>query len=131
MSLMDVIDSLSSDEQIVVTRHTRGAYDADTGVWQRGAATTLVLPFVSIQPATGMQRVVGGRDMRSDVQGQQVPDVRVVYTNIELRTRESGFEPDTVDFEGGTWVVTRAERWHLGDEEVYRSLITRETRGSA
>src|SRR3954469_3915295 len=107
---MDVIDSLSSDEEVVVTRRLVGALDAD-GVWQPGAAVTLVLPFVSIQPATGMQRVVGGRDMRSDAQGQQVPDVRVVYSNIELRTREAGFEPDTIAFEGGTWVVTRTERW--------------------
>lgn len=130
MSLADVIDSLSSDEDIVVTRRATGAFDDDTGKWVPGPATTFTLSSVSIQPATGMQRVVGGRDMRSDEDGQHTADIRVIYSAIRLKTRDTDNEPDTLEYEGGTWIAIRDESWALNHERVYRTLVTRETRGA-
>lgn len=130
MGLRDVIDSLASDHNIIGTRRTAGVFDTD-GVWVPGPAVTFVIPSLSIQPATGMQRVVGGRDMRSDEQGQHTDDVRVVYSYVELKTRSATSEPDTLAFEGGTWIVTRVEKWTLNDDITFRALITRETRGAS
>ena len=129
MSLLDVIDSLSSDADVVVTRRTGGVMV--DGVWVPGVVSTFRLPSASIQPATGMQRGVGGRDMRQDEQGQYTFDVRVVYTYVELKVREPGIDPDQIAFEGGTWIVTRMEKWVLNEEVTYRCLITRETRGAS
>lgn len=129
MSLEDVIDSLSSDEDVVVTRRAVGTMT--DGIWVPGTPSTLILPFCSIQPATGMARVVGGRDMRSDEFGQRVDDVRVIYTNILLRTREASAEPDQVTFDGDQWVVVRDETWTMNDETIFRYLIVREVRGGA
>lgn len=101
------------------------------GIWVPGGASSFVVPTASIQPATGMQRVVGGRDMRHDEQNQHVDDVRVIYTYVELKVREPGIDPDQIAFDGSSWVVVRAEKWVLNDEIIYRSLITRETRGAS
>jgi len=129
MALMDVIDSLYSDHDLVVTRRTGGAMV--NGIWVPGTASTFLLPSASVQPATGMQRVVGGRDMLHDEQGQRTVDVRVIYTYVELKCREPGIDPDQIAFEGGAWVVVRAERWVLNTEVIFRSLMTRETRGAS
>lgn len=129
MSLLDVIDSLSSDEDVPVTRRTGGSYT--DGIWTPGTPSTFTIPAASIQPATGMQRVVGGKDMRSDEYGQQTPDIRVLYSYVELKTRQPGTDPDTILFEGGTWTVVRTEKWVLNDEIIFRSLMTLETRGAS
>ena len=136
MSLMDAIDSLATDTAdgeplvVTVTRRAAGAFDAD-GVWTPGPITTFTLDSAVVMPATGMQRVVGGRDMHSDEQGQHVDDVRAVCTNVELKTREPGTEPDLLTFQGATWIVVRIEEWTLGNETVYRAMLTRETRGAS
>ena len=127
---MDVMDSLFSDEEVPVTRRTGGAYV--DGIWVPGTSvTTFLIPAASIQPATGMQRVVGGGDMRQDETNQYTPDVRVIYTYVELKTREPGVDPDRISFEGRDWVVTRMEKWVLNDEITYRGLMTKETLGAS
>lgn len=129
MSLQDVIDSLFSDEEIPIIRRTGGAYV--DGIWVPGPNTETFFVTASVQPATGMQRVVGGRDMRQDEQNQFVWDIRVLYTKEELKVREPGIDPDTVEFEGGFWTVTRAEKWVLNEEITYRSLMTRHADGAS
>ncbi len=130
MSLLDVIDSLFSDEEVTFTRRTGGTYV--DGIWTPGSSVqTITIPSASIQPATGLQRVVGGRDMRSDEQGQFVYDVRVLYSYVELKVREPGVDPDIVLFEGDNWTVVRVEKWVLNEEITYRALIVRETRGAS
>ncbi len=129
MSLPGVIDSLASDRGLVITRRTGGSMV--DGIWSPGSPSTFTLPTAIIQPATGMQRVVGGRDMRQDEQGQYTVDVRVIYTSIELKARESGIDPDQLAFDGSTWIVVRVETWVLNNAITYRSLITRETLGAA
>ncbi len=129
MSLLDVIDSLASDTNITVTRRTGGTMV--DGIWVPGTPTTFLIPAASIQPATGMQRVVGGAEMRQDEQGQHTDDVRAVYTYTELKNRRPGIDPDQVTFDGGIWIVTRVERWQLNSEVVYKCMMTRETRGAS
>ena len=129
-ALIDTIFDLQTDV-LTVSRHAKGAFDSVTGAWVPGTPTTLTI-IACVQPATGMQRVVGGRDMRSDEQGQHTSDIRVIYTETLLHTRDGTNEPDQITgYEGGTWVVTRVEKWQLNDETYYRALMTRETRGSS
>lgn len=130
MSLAAAIDSLASDRNLTVIRRAAGTFNID-GVWVPGAATTFTIGSVSIQSASGITRVVGGRDFNADEQGEYVTDVRVLYTAVELRTRTPAFEPDQVLYEGGTWTVIRVEQWALNDDVTYRSLITRETHGGS
>lgn len=128
-ALIDAILDLQTDT-LTVTRHLKGAFDTVTGAWAPGTASTLQI-IACVQPATGMQRVVGGRDMRSDEQGQHTSDIRAVYTEALMHTRDITHEPDQIAFEGGTWIVTRVERWALNDEVYYRAMMTRETRGAS
>lgn len=132
MPVIDSILSLATDT-LTISRRAGGSFDSD-GVWQPAEGTLFTLT-ACVQPATGLQRVVGGRDMRSDEQGQRVADVRVIYTETNLKTREEGFEPDQIiGFEGGTWTCTRQEKW-VGpdgpDDVYYRVLVTRETFGAS
>lgn len=135
---MSVVDSIldMKTHNLTIRRRAEGVFDAD-GIWQPGAATSLTVEAV-VQPATGMQRVVGGRDMRSDEYGQHTDDVRVVYTPTLLLTRDTAHEPDQVlNLENGTWTVIRAETYQGPDffyddtDVYYRVLITRETRGAS
>lgn len=130
MSLSSAIRNLASDFNLTIKRRVTGVFDAD-GVWQPGAPVDVVLPFASIQPATGEERVIGGRDMRSDLQGQQTNDVRIVYSPVELLTRKPTNEPDQLIYDGGVWTVIRAQQWTLRGQKVHRALITRETRGAS
>ncbi len=135
MSVLDSIIDLKTHD-LTVIRYAEGSFNTD-GLWVKGSSTTFVVE-ACVQPATGMQRVVGGRDMRSDEQGQKTDDVRVVYTPTELKTRDVGFEPDQiVNLEGGTWTVTRVEPYQAIEffddptDIYYRVLITKETHGAA
>jgi hypothetical protein len=132
VSIADTIRSLKNAD-LTVRRRTSGGFSAETGLWEPGPVTTFVIE-ASVQPATGMQRVVGGRDMRSDEEGQHVSDVRVIYTPTQLMTRSAEFEPDEIDYDGGTWTVVRVEAWNGPDgptDTYYKAMITRETRGAA
>jgi hypothetical protein len=130
VGLADVIVSLASDHNVVVTRRASGVMDAN-GIWVPGATTTIVIPSCSIQPATGMSRIVGGAEMFSDEQGQYTNDLRAVYSAVPLRTRTPTTEPDQLAFEGAAWIVTRVEKWVLNADIIYRAVITRETRGAS
>lgn len=133
MAISDSIVDMAN-ATLTIQRHEVGAFDDGVGRWVPGAVSTFTVT-ANVQPATGMQRVVGGRDMRSDEQGEHVDDVRVVYTPTELRTRDKTTEPDLViDYKGGDWVCARQEEWESpfdDDDGYFRVLITRETRGSA
>lgn len=129
---MSVVESILDAQTDILTikRQAEGTHDVD-GIWRPGAATLLTV-IANVQPATGMARVVGGRDMRQNEEGQYTVDVRAVFTETLLHTRDLGFEPDQIiNFEGGTWIVVRTEKWTGFDDEVfYRCMITREMRGS-
>ena len=132
MATSDAILDMANAE-LTIRRRARGAF-GESGRWVPGPATTFTIQAY-VQPATGMQRVIGGRDMRADEQGQHVDDVRAVYTAVELRTRDANTEPDMViGYKGADWIAVRQEEWEspFDEDDVYfRVLITRETRGAA
>lgn len=140
MSLLETIESLatagglSGKSEYTVTRTTVGTMT--DGVYVRdGTVSTFPITAI-IQPATGMQRVVGGMDMRSDERGEHTDDVRQLYTEAFLHGRLSTHDPDVVTITGtadsdGDWTVFRAEPWELSGQIFYRVVITRRTLGAA
>lgn len=127
MSLLDVIAAFSTGP-ITVSRVVGGAMVQ--GVWVPGAPTTFVVD-ASVQPATGMSRVVGGRDMESSADGQQTVDVRQLYCKVELKPRTPTTDPDIITFEGRAWTIFRVEEWTHRGTTFYRCVMTAETLGAS
>jgi len=127
----DIVANFLTDT-LTVTRTAAGAYT--TGIYAAGNTSTFTID-ACVQPAAGLQRVVGGRDLRSEIDGQHVDDVRVLYTATELRTRTPSVEPDLVSYDNDTWTVMRVELWDLPTSGVqdlhYRVTITRKTEGAS
>ncbi len=134
MALLDSIDAFLTDT-VTVTRRPRGTYV--DGIYVPSSTVTTFPVQVAIEPATGMQRVVGGRDQRSDEQGEQVYDVRQFFTRTKMlvRTEPNGPDPgsdaDEVAYEGGTWVVFRVEEWTHTGQTYYRCVMVRKTAGAS
>lgn len=131
MSLNESIDALATG-RYTVTRTAKGSYV--DGIYTTGAASTFIISAVQ-EPATGLQRVVGGFEMRTGADGQHSNDIRVIYTRIELFTRSDNYEPDLISINGRNYTVFRCEPWDLayyeGSNEVhYRALASRVTQGA-
>lgn len=126
--LLDSIASLAN-ETITVTRRGIGTWSK--GVYTQNASTTTFTVVVAMEPATGMQRVVPGRDMLSDEQGEYVTDVRVMYSATELKARTPSNDADVVAFDGSNWTIFRVEEWALNDQVYWRAVMTRNTGGSS
>lgn len=88
---------------------------------------------VCMQPAFGLNRVVGGADLHGEVDNMHTTDVRHFFTLTEIKTLSPGFEPDViVGFEGADWTVARVEKWPDLDGGYYwHALITKQTRGAS
>lgn len=132
MALNDSIDSLATG-QYTVTRKTKGTYT--DGIYSGGGTTTTFAISAVQEPATGLQRVVGGFEMRAGEDGQKSNDIRVVYTRVELFTRSDAYEPDLISINGRNYTVFRCEPWDLASYEAnnevhYRALVTRVTQGA-
>lgn len=104
----------------------------DTGAGTLTLSSTFTVR-ACVQPATGLQRVTGGRDMLSKVDGEHVDDVRVIYVATELYTRRPDYEDDEVTLEGSQWVVFRVEPWPLvlPENKHYRAVVTRLNLGTS
>lgn len=132
MSLNDSIDALATGEY-TVTRKAKGSYT--DGIFNGGGATTTFTISAVQEPATGLQRVVGGFEMRTGDDGQHTNDIRVIYTRTELFTRSDNYEADLVRINGRNYTVFRCEPWDLSyyetsNEVHYRALASRVTQGS-
>lgn len=120
MSLTDlsgVIASLSSGTY-AVTRPAVAAYD--DGVLQEPDDDPTLFDIVaSVQPATG-------RDLRRLPEGQDIFEVKVLFTQTELRTATfGGAGPDSVEINGESYQVQTVDRWaELGN--YWRVLATLE-----
>lgn len=133
MSLLDVITSLQTDNDgpgtYVVTRRAAGA--VVNGRYARGAVTSTFSITAVVQSATGMQRIVPGKDMHAHADGQTVDDTYELHTETPLLTRSASNEPDFVTIEGADWVVMRVERWEMTGDVFYRAIVARDTSGAA
>lgn len=127
MALNESIDSLATGDY-VVTRTLVGSYV--DGIYTTGSSSTFSINAV-MEPATGLQRVVGGFEMRSGDDGQRVNDIRVLYTRTELYTRRPTHEADKVTIAGRQYTVFRCEPWDLDGEVHYRALATLATQGAS
>jgi len=128
MPLNESIDSLATGTY-TVTRKTAGTYT--NGIYSGGGATTTLTIEAVVEPATGLQRVVGGDEMRMDDQGQRTNDIQVIYTRSQLYTRSPGYEPDLITIRGRQYTVFRVESWDLDGEVHYRALATRKGQGAS
>lgn len=126
--LLDSIFSLSN-ASITVTRRDEGTWSK--GVYTQNPNTTTFAVTVAMEPATGMQRVVPGRDMLSDEQGEHVTDVRVLYTATELKARTPTNDADIVTYDNSTWTIFRVEQWALNEQIYWRAVMTRNTGGAS
>lgn len=137
MSILDSITDLQTDEATgyTITRRAQGTW-AD-GVYTRGAVVALVPIVASVQPATGLQRVVGGTDMRQDAAGYTVVDVRQMFTETKLFAQhdqdgyDPAYEPDEMTYRGRPYLVFRVEEWELSGDVYYRATMTCLLKGAA
>ncbi len=127
MSIIDTIYSMNTGDYLV-TRHVTGTMT--NGIYTPAAPTTLTITAV-LEPASGFQRVVGGKDFRSNVDGEHVDEVRVAYTDTELLTRTPTNDPDYVTIDGAQWLAMRVERWEYFGDVYWRVVLTKETFGGS
>ena len=129
MSLIDSILDLASGTY-VVTRHAVGSIS--DGVYVPSSSPTTFEVVASIQPARGLPRVTGGRDMISDEQNQHVVEALVMYTATQVSERTPSQDPDTVVYNGRTYTCARSEFWEVPDEEPYwTTVLTLQTLGAS
>ncbi len=128
MALNESIDGLLTGSYLV-TRKTAGSMT--DGIYSGGGSTTTFSMAAVVEPATGLQRVVGGYEMRSDNDGQRTNDIQVIYTRVELYTRRPTHEADLVTVRGRQYTVFRVESWDLSGEVHYRALATLKTSGAS
>ncbi len=101
-----------------------------SGKYVAGTASTFTVTG-PIQPATDMQRVVGGKDMLSGIENRHVDDVRSLYCATELFVQSPTHEADMIAFAGANWTVFRCEPWNFSGEEFWLAILTRETGGAS
>lgn len=128
MALNESIDGLLTGTYTVTRRAVGTMVD---GIYSGGGATTTFAMPAVVEPATGLQRVVGGYEMRSDNDGQRTNDIQVIYTRTELYTRRPTHEADLVTIGGRQYTVFRVEAWNLSGEIHYRALATLKTAGAS
>ena len=126
MPLVDTIDSLGTGTY-TVTRRGRGTIT--DGVYTRGTITSTFSIVAVVQPATGMQRVVPGKDMLAHDDGQTVDDVLALHTETLLFPPTPTGEADYVTLDSAQWIVFRVEKWDLAGQVFYRAVIARDTAG--
>lgn len=128
MPLNESIDGLLTGTY-TVTRQLVGTYT--DGIYSGGGTTSSFTVEAVVEPATGLQRVVGGYEMRMDDDGQRTNDIQVIYTRTELYTRRPTHEPDLITIKGRQYTVWRVESWDLSGEVHYRALATLKTSGAS
>lgn len=92
-----------------------------------------------VQPASGLQRVVGGQDMRETIENQYTTDVLVLWTLTALRPRDGGdvptsTDPDVIHYEGRDWTTVRVEKWVMpgyGGVPYFKTVFTKQTSGAS
>jgi len=128
MGLNDTITGLATGTYSV-TRRVQGTWAS--GVYVPNPSTTTFSIIAVEQPAFNMNRIIAGRDLKANEEGQAVTSIRVLYTTTELFTRKAGFDPDTVSLDGALWTVTRVEKWDLTGQVHYRVILSEQLKGAS
>jgi hypothetical protein len=115
MSLLnEVIESLSTGTYSV-TRVLQGTYTQ--GRYTAGATTTFEI--------SACEQPVEGRKLQPQAEGEHADEIRVLYTNTELRTRTPQVEPDVITIDGEAFEVFRCEKWKGLGQTQYRVHASR------
>ena len=126
MGFLDTIDSLAdgtpnSGVYTVTRRRTADATIAD-GIYTPDPVGTTLTITASVQPARGLPRVTGGRDMLPDEQNQHVTEALVMWTDTEVFERTPDYEPDEIVYNGRTYTIARSERWPAFGEVFWEAI---------
>ncbi len=127
MSLLRTIKNLNTGTYLVTRRGVGTFVD---GIYVPAATTTFSIT-ATVEPASGFSRVVGGKDWRSQADGEHVDEVRAMYTATQLYTRTPTSDPDYVTIEGAQWLAMRIEQWTLKKNTYWRVILTKETFGGS
>jgi hypothetical protein len=136
VSAFDSIDDLlthgpgAPNPALTVTRRATGSY-SDAGAYVPNTSPSTFSLSAVVMPAYNLNRVIGGADLKAALDNQKVTDVRQLFTRTELKTRQTGFDPDVVALEGAAWTVVRVERWDGDGDVAYHVVITKQTGGAA
>lgn len=132
MALNDSITELAN-ATLTVTRKADGTFT--NGIYGPGATTTFDIDVV-MQPAFNLNRIIGGADLKSDIDLQRVETIYQIHTTTEIKCRTPTTEPDVVTYAGtvfipGDYTVARVETWDLDGETHYHAVITKKTLGAS
>lgn len=107
-----------------VTREAAGSYGAADGEWDPGASTSFTL-VGSLQPASG-------RDRKNLPEGMATGDVRVLYSETEVRTASdrTKIPADAVTVDGEVYEVVHVEPWGGTLIPHYKALLVRRGYGA-
>lgn len=130
MSFEDTIADLATGTYVVTRRLTSDATVID-GVYTPDPTPTTFEIVAALQPARGLPRVTGGRDMISDEQNQHVVEALVLWTTTEVRERTPLNDPDEVVINGRTYTIERTEYWNAFGEEYWEAVLTLKTGGAS
>lgn len=132
--LIDAIEDLATDgggPNGEYTVRRRGVGTVTDGFYTPNPTTSTVLVIGTVQPARGLPRVTGGRDMLVTEQNQHTVEALVGYFTSELFERTPTTDPDEVFVRGRWFTVMRSERWELEEEVVYAVVLDLQTGGAS
>ena len=132
--LLDAIMELATDGggtngEYTVRRRATGT--VTDGFYTKTPTTTTVLVIGTVQPARGLPRITGGRDMLVTEQNQHTIEALVGYFTSELYERTPTQDPDEILIRGRWFTVMRSERWELDDEVLWTCVLDLQTGGAA
>lgn len=111
--LCDVVDMLASGTYTVTRRAPPAFVRGRRAPPLQAVFTTLA----SVQPA-------GGQAVQRLPEGKRNRETMIMFCCVQLKTAETGQEPDLVAIDGGSFEVESVERWAaLGN--YYRAVVTR------
>ncbi len=128
MPILDTIAAMATGTY-TVTRRAKG--DMVSGKYVPNPTTSTFSVVAVVQPATDLQRVVGGADMRSYVENQRMDDVMMMHVVTKLWARTTTHDPDVVTIDDDSWTVFRVEPWNFYGDLFYMVVLTRQTQGAS
>lgn len=126
--LLDSITNLATGTYTVTRRLAGTIVD---GNYIPNPTTTSFSIVASVQPARGLPRITGGRDMLSDEQNQHTVEALALWTRTEMHERTPTQDPDEISVNGRTYTCARSERWDHGGQVHYMCVITLQTEGAS
>lgn len=132
--LLDAIMELATDGggtngEYTVRRRDPGT--TEDGLYTSDAAPTTVTVIGSVQPARGLPRITGGRDMYVTEQNQHTVEALVGFFTTIVYERTPEHAPDEISIRGRWYTVTRSERWELDEEVFWVAVLDLQTGGAS